>query len=96
MLFAALGSRRVGKAMDFRTFVRILLAHWKLAMSALLMCTIGAAAITAVQTKHYQSSTTVLISFSRRYRLDRVVQRHADRTGAVVVVRPDRRRTHRR
>jgi capsular exopolysaccharide synthesis family protein len=50
--------------MDFRTFVRILLAHWKLAMTALLMCTIGAAAITAVQTKHYQSSTTVLISFS--------------------------------
>ncbi|BAX94152.1 polysaccharide biosynthesis tyrosine autokinase [Mycobacterium shigaense] len=50
--------------MDFRTFVRILLAHWKLAMTALLMCTIGAAAITALQTKHYQSSATVLISFS--------------------------------
>jgi capsular polysaccharide biosynthesis protein len=50
--------------MDFRTFVRILLANWKLAMTALLMCTIGAAAITAIQTKHYQASTTVLISFS--------------------------------
>jgi capsular exopolysaccharide synthesis family protein len=50
--------------MDFRTFVRILVVHWKLAFTALLVCTIGAAAITALQTKHYQSSTTVLISFS--------------------------------
>lgn len=50
--------------MDFRTFIRILAAHWKLAVTALLMCTVGAAAITALQTKHYQSSTTVLISFS--------------------------------
>ncbi|WP_231382453.1 YveK family protein [Mycobacterium simiae] len=50
--------------MDFRTFVRILAAHWKLSVTALLMCTVGAAAITALQTKHYQSSTTVLISFS--------------------------------
>ncbi|OJZ72665.1 chain-length determining protein [Mycobacterium paraffinicum] len=50
--------------MDFRTFVRILAAHWKLAAAAVLACTIGAAAITALQTKHYQSSTTVLISFS--------------------------------
>ncbi|WP_156686550.1 polysaccharide biosynthesis tyrosine autokinase [Mycobacterium sp. Marseille-P9652] len=49
--------------MDFRTFVRILLAHWKLAVGALLACTIGAAALTAVQTKHYQSSATILISF---------------------------------
>ncbi|OBB97716.1 polysaccharide biosynthesis tyrosine autokinase [Mycobacterium sp. 852002-30065_SCH5024008] len=50
--------------MDFRTFVRILVAHWKLALAAVLACTVGAAAITALQTKHYQSSTTVLISFS--------------------------------
>lgn len=50
--------------MDFRTFVRILVAHWKLAAAAVLACTVGAAAITALQTKHYQSSTTVLISFS--------------------------------
>ena len=64
MQLAAVGFRRVGRAMDFRTFVRILLANWKLAMTALLMCTIGAAAITALQTKHYASSTTVLVSFS--------------------------------
>lgn len=50
--------------MDFRTFVRILGAQWKLAMTALLVCTVGAAFVTAVQTKHYQSSATVLISFS--------------------------------
>lgn len=49
--------------MDFRTFVRTLQAHWKLALGALLACTIGAAAITALQTKHYQSSATILISF---------------------------------
>ncbi|OBJ23723.1 polysaccharide biosynthesis tyrosine autokinase [Mycobacterium colombiense] len=50
--------------MDFRTFVRILGTHWKLAITALLACTIGAAFVTALQTKHYQSSATVLISFS--------------------------------
>lgn len=49
--------------MDFRTFVQVLLAHWKLALGALLACTIGAAAVTALQTKHYQSTATVLISF---------------------------------
>ncbi len=50
--------------MDFRTFVRILGAHWKLALTALLACIVGAAFVTALQTKHYQSSATVLISFS--------------------------------
>jgi capsular exopolysaccharide synthesis family protein len=50
--------------MDFRTFVRILGLHWKLALTALLACTVGAAFVTALQTKHYQSSATVLISFS--------------------------------
>ena len=50
--------------MDFRTFLRILAAHWKLSLVALLTCTIGAAAVTALQTKHYQSSTTVLVSFT--------------------------------
>ncbi|MCV7118169.1 AAA family ATPase, partial [Mycobacterium nebraskense] len=49
--------------MDFRTFVRTLLTHWKLALGALLACTIGAAAVTALQTKHYQSTATILISF---------------------------------
>jgi capsular polysaccharide biosynthesis protein/MinD-like ATPase involved in chromosome partitioning or flagellar assembly len=49
--------------MDFRTFVKILLAHWKLAAAAVLACTIGAAAITALQTKHYQSTATILVSF---------------------------------
>ncbi|WP_407687320.1 tyrosine-protein kinase domain-containing protein [Mycobacterium sp. HUMS_1102779] len=50
--------------MDFRTFVRILLAHWKLAMGALLACMVGAVVVTLLQTKHYQSSATVLVSFS--------------------------------
>lgn len=50
--------------MDFRTFVRTLAAHWKLFVGALLACLAGAAAVTAFQTKSYQSSATVLISFS--------------------------------
>lgn len=50
--------------MGFRTFVRILGTHWKLALTALLACTVGAALVTALQTKHYQSSATVLVSFS--------------------------------
>jgi capsular exopolysaccharide synthesis family protein len=50
--------------MDFRTFVRILVAHWKLAAGALLACVVGAAALTVVQNKSYQSSATLLIWFS--------------------------------
>lgn len=50
--------------MDFRTFVRTLAAHWKLFAGALLACLAGAAAVTAFQTKSFQSSATVLISFS--------------------------------
>ena len=50
--------------MDFRTFVRTLVMHWKLVAGALLACLLGAGALTALQTKHYQSSATVLFSFS--------------------------------
>jgi capsular exopolysaccharide synthesis family protein len=50
--------------MDFRTFVRILAARWKFAVPAILACVAGAAFITAVQTKVYQSSATILMSFS--------------------------------
>jgi capsular exopolysaccharide synthesis family protein len=50
--------------MDFRTFVRILGAHWKLAGGAFLACLVGAVVVTALQTRHYQSSATILISFS--------------------------------
>ncbi|MEZ0352129.1 Wzz/FepE/Etk N-terminal domain-containing protein [Mycobacterium sp. pR1184] len=50
--------------MDFRTFVRIIAAHWKLAAGAFLACVLGAVVVTALQTKHYQSSATILISFS--------------------------------
>src|SRR5947209_10459290 len=50
--------------MDFRTFVRTLAAHWKLFVGALLACLAGAAAITALQTKLYESSATILISFT--------------------------------
>jgi capsular exopolysaccharide synthesis family protein len=49
--------------MDFRTFTRTLSVHWKLLTAALLACLAGAAAITLFQTKVYQSSATVLISF---------------------------------
>jgi capsular exopolysaccharide synthesis family protein len=50
--------------MDFRTFVRTLVLHWKLVAGALLACLAGAAALTALQTKYYQSSATILFSFS--------------------------------
>jgi len=50
--------------MDFRTFVRTLLVRWKLVVSALLACLVGAAVVTVFQNKAYQSSATILISFS--------------------------------
>jgi len=49
---------------DFRTFVRILRARWKIVVPAILTCVIGAAFITALQTKAYQASASVLVSFS--------------------------------
>ncbi|OBK95836.1 chain-length determining protein [Mycobacterium asiaticum] len=60
--------------MDFRTFVRTLLLHWKLVLCALLACLAGAAAITAFQTKSYESSATVLISFTGETDLMQVYQ----------------------
>jgi capsular exopolysaccharide synthesis family protein len=60
--------------MDFRTFIRTLTAHWKLFVGALLACLAGAAAVTAFQTKSYQSSATVLISFSGETDLAQVYQ----------------------
>src|ERR1700712_2244120 len=60
--------------MDFRTFVRTLLLHWKLVVGAVLACLAGAAAITAFQTKSYESSATVLISFSGETDLMQVYQ----------------------
>jgi len=59
---------------DFRTFARTLASHWKLFAGALLACLIGAAAVTAFQTKSYQSSATVLISFSGETDLTQVFQ----------------------
>jgi capsular exopolysaccharide synthesis family protein len=50
--------------MDFRTFIRTLVLHWKLVAGALLACLVGAGALTTLQTKHYQASATILISFS--------------------------------
>ncbi len=60
--------------MDFRTFVRTLIQHWKLFVGALLACLAGAAAITAFQTKSYESSATLLISFSGETDLMQVYQ----------------------
>lgn len=50
--------------MNFRTFVGTLVRHWKLFAGALLACLVGAGALTALQTKQYQASATILISFS--------------------------------
>lgn len=50
--------------MNFRAFVQILLARWKLVTSALLVCLAGAAAVTVFQNKAYQSSATLLLSIS--------------------------------
>jgi capsular exopolysaccharide synthesis family protein len=50
--------------MDFRTFVRTMLLRWKIVAGALLACLAGAGALTALQTKHYQASATIMISFS--------------------------------
>ncbi len=50
--------------MDFRTFIRIVATRWKVAVPAFLACVIGAGFLTLVQTKSYQSSATVLVSFS--------------------------------
>ena len=50
--------------MTFRTFVRALVLRWRLVAGAMLACLLGAATLTALQTKHYQSSATVLVSFS--------------------------------
>jgi capsular exopolysaccharide synthesis family protein len=58
--------------LDFRTFVRTLAARWKIAVPALLACVIGAGFITAVQTKVYQSSATILMSFSGQTNLSDV------------------------
>ncbi|MBW0014541.1 polysaccharide biosynthesis tyrosine autokinase [Mycobacterium sp.] len=50
--------------MDFRTFVQTLRARWRLVAAALLVCLVGAAAVTAFQTRVYQSSATIFISVS--------------------------------
>jgi capsular exopolysaccharide synthesis family protein len=50
--------------MDFRTFMGTIVRHWKLVVGALLACLVGAGVLTAFQTKSYQASATVLISFS--------------------------------
>src|ERR1700744_1414328 len=60
--------------MDFRTFVRTLTAHWRLVAGALVACLLGAAAVTALQTKSYESSATVLISFSGETDLNEVFE----------------------
>jgi uncharacterized protein involved in exopolysaccharide biosynthesis len=63
-----------GVLVDFRTFARTLASHWLLLVGALLACLVGAAAVTAFQTKSYQSSATVLISFSGETDLTQVFQ----------------------
>jgi capsular exopolysaccharide synthesis family protein len=50
--------------MDFRTFIATIVASWKLVVGALLACLIGAGLLTTMQTKSYQSSATILISYS--------------------------------
>jgi len=43
--------------MDYRTFARTIAAHWQLFIGTLLACLAGAAAITALQTKSYESTS---------------------------------------
>jgi capsular exopolysaccharide synthesis family protein len=50
--------------MDFRTFVQTLMRHWMIAAAALVACLMGAGAVTLFQHKAYESSATLMISFS--------------------------------
>lgn len=49
--------------MDFRTFIGIIAMRWKVALAAVIACLLGAAALTALQTRSHEASATVLISF---------------------------------
>lgn len=49
--------------MDFRTFVGIIATRWRIVVAAIVACLLGAVAITALQTKIYEASATVLVSF---------------------------------
>jgi capsular exopolysaccharide synthesis family protein len=51
--------------LDFRTFVRIIASRWKIILAATVASLAAAVAITAVQTKTYQASATILVSFVR-------------------------------
>jgi capsular exopolysaccharide synthesis family protein len=50
--------------MDFRTFVQIIAVRWKIVVAAVLICLLGATAVTALQSKGYEASATVLMSVS--------------------------------
>jgi capsular exopolysaccharide synthesis family protein len=50
--------------MDFRTFVQTLTRHWMIVAAALVACLLGAGAVTLFQHKAYESSATLMISFS--------------------------------
>lgn len=50
--------------MDFRTVVWIVRSRWKIVLAALVACVAGSVAITMVQTRSYQASATILMSFS--------------------------------
>jgi capsular exopolysaccharide synthesis family protein len=50
--------------MDFRTFVRIVAFRWKIVVVAILACLVGAATVTMLQTKGYEASTSILMSFA--------------------------------
>ena len=53
-----------GWGMDFRTFVQTLMRHWMIVAAALVACLLGAGAVTLFQHKAYESSATLMISFS--------------------------------
>lgn len=48
--------------MDFRTFLRTIVARWRLVAVAVVACLAGAVAITMAQTKTYEASATILVS----------------------------------
>ena len=50
--------------MDFRSFVKIILARWKIVVAAILVCLTGAVVATVIAPNKYESTATVLMSFS--------------------------------
>ncbi|MCT7660164.1 polysaccharide biosynthesis tyrosine autokinase [Mycobacterium deserti] len=49
--------------MDLRTFASIIKTRWRIVIAAIVACLVGAVAVTVLQTKTYEASAKVLVSF---------------------------------